>query len=82
MLFVELVKAELAGKSVKNAARLLAKKPGAFQGKNHNTLRDRYYLLKDPNSVEGKRLRELFDYLGLPRFAAYPNQLVAEKVAG
>ena len=59
MLVIELFKAEQAGKSVKNAARLLAKKPGTFQGKNPNTLRDRYYLLKDSNSVEGKRAREL-----------------------
>lgn len=57
-LFETLREAELAGKSVKNAARQLTVKNPWFKGANPGTLRDRYYLLKDRRSVEAQRLQD------------------------
>src|SRR5262249_14933355 len=62
MLFLEMSTAEREGKSVKNKARLLTKTHPKFKGKNPGTLRERYYLLKDPQSVEGQRLRDLIAF--------------------
>src|SRR5262245_203633 len=62
MLFLEMSTAEREGKSVKNKARLLTKTHPKFKGKNPGTLRERYYLLKNPQSVEGQRLRDLIAF--------------------
>jgi len=59
ILFFEMGSAEREGRSVKSKALHLTKTHPKFKGKNPGTLRDRYYLLKDPNSIEGKRLRDL-----------------------
>jgi hypothetical protein len=61
-LFFELRQVELFGGSVSNRARQLTKSSSPwemFRGKNPNTLRDRYLLLKDERSNEGRALREL-----------------------
>jgi hypothetical protein len=62
-LLIQLGCAELLGESVNNTARLLTcGKTGLFKGQNSGTLRDRYYLLKDPASPEGKRVRQAIEH--------------------
>lgn len=56
MLYVALATAELAGKSVNQAAINLTKRAGPFRGRSHEGLRQRYYLLKDFNTPEGERM--------------------------
>jgi len=60
-LFEALIEAERAGKSVRDAARRLTVKHPRFKGAKTDTLRDRYYLLKDERSAEGRRLRAYTD---------------------
>jgi hypothetical protein len=62
MLLAALGEAEFNGKSVKNAARNLVKRPGRFNGRNSETLRQRYYALKG-TTPEGKRAREFLAYV-------------------
>jgi hypothetical protein len=65
ILFSELAEAEIARKSVANAARHLVKKhPRYFKGKKPDALRKRYYLLKDVGSPQGQRLRNLVAHFG------------------
>lgn len=61
----ELGAAELSGKSVRNAARLLTVNHKRFKGQNPETLRQRYIHLRDkPATAEGKRLRKLISMMG------------------
>ena len=71
ILFFEMGSAEREGKSVKNRALHLTKTHPKFKGKKPGTLRQRYHLLKNPQSVEGKRLRDLIAFA-----------VTQEKVAG
>jgi hypothetical protein len=56
-LFLEL-EYKRGGHSVKRKAEQLTNTHPLFKGKNPGTLRERYYLLKNERSPEGKRLHD------------------------
>ncbi len=63
ILLVELANVVHRGKpSVANAIRHLTRRHPRFKGKNPDTLRERYYLLKSPTSPEGKRVRQFVEW--------------------
>lgn len=77
-LFTACAYAERMNRSVNNTVRQLTRKY-PFKGKNPGTLRDRYYLLKDGDSNEGKRLREFMDYLAEEAEADYAAERQAQR---
>jgi len=77
-LFTACAYAERMNRSVNNTVRQLTRKY-PFEGKNPGTLRDRYYLLKDGDSNEGKRLREFMDYLAEEAEADYAEERRAQR---